>query len=337
MIRPKSDADFMRRAIALSRRGMPAPNPHVGCVIVRDGEVVGEGYHHYTGDLHAEANALRQAGEAARGATAYVTLEPCNHFGRQPPCSEALIRAGVARVVVACADPNPKAAGGLQKVAAAGIATQIGFLEEEAAAANQQFLFAVRHRRPRVVLKAACSLDGRIALPSGESQWITGEAARREGHRLRVACGAVLVGRRTVELDDPQLTARIPGVVNQPLRVVLDPQGKLKGTERVFDEAAPTRHVTGPIDLPTLLSDLYESGVKGLLVEGGALTAGSFLRAGLIDRLELFMAPKLLGDGPSWVQGLDLPSLADAPQARIREMRRVGSDLWVRADLGLEG
>lgn len=312
---------------------MPAPNPYVGCVIVRDGEVVGEGYHHYTGDLHAEANALRQAGEAARGATAYVTLEPCNHFGRQPPCSEALIRAGVARVVVACADPNPKAMGGLAKVAAAGIATQIGFLEEEAAAVNQQFLFAVRHRRPRVVLKAACSLDGRIALPSGESQWITGEAARREGHRLRVACGAVLVGRRTVELDDPQLTARIPGVVNQPLRIVLDPQRKLKGTERVFDDSAPTRHVTGAIDLPALLSDLYESGVKGLLVEGGAVTAGSFLRAGLVDRLELFMAPKLLGDGPSWLHGLELGALGDAPMARIRETRRVGSDLWIRADL----
>lgn len=323
----------MRRAIALSRRGMPAPNPHVGCVIVRDGEVVGEGYHHYTGDLHAEANALNAAGEAARGATAYVTLEPCNHFGRQPPCSEALIAAGVARVIVACPDPNPKAAGGLAKVAAAGIETKIGFLEAEAAAVNQQFLFAVRHRRPRVVLKAAASLDGRIALPSGESQWITGEAARKEGHRLRVECGAVLVGRRTVELDDPQLTARIPGVVNQPLRVVLDPHARLKGTERVFDASAPTRHVTGPIDLPALLSDLYESGVKGLLVEGGAVTAASFVRANLVDRLELFLAPKVLGDGPSWLQGLDLPSLADTPHIRIRETRRVGSDLWIRADL----
>lgn len=323
----------MRRAIAISRRGMPAPNPHVGCVIVRDGRVVGEGYHHYAGGLHAEANALRAAGELARGATAYVTLEPCNHFGRQPPCSAALIAAGVKRVVAACPDPNPVAAGGLERVAAAGIETEIGFLQEEAAAANPQFLFAVRHRRPWVVLKAAASLDGRIALPSGESQWITGEAARREGHRLRVASGAVLVGRRTVELDDPQLTARIPGIVNQPLRVVLDPHSKLKGTERVFDDSAPTRHVTGSIDLPTLLSELYEGGVKGLLIEGGAVTAGTFVRAGLVDRLELFLAPKLLGDGPTWLHGLELASLVEAPQARIRETRRVGSDIWIRADL----
>jgi diaminohydroxyphosphoribosylaminopyrimidine deaminase/5-amino-6-(5-phosphoribosylamino)uracil reductase len=225
----------------------------------------------------------------------------------------------------------------LAKVAAAGIETQIGLLEEEAAAANRQFLFAVRHRRPRVVLKAAFSLDGRIALPSGESQWITGEAARREGHRLRVDCGAVLVGRRTVELDDPQLTARIPGVVNQPVRVVLDPHARLKGTERVFDEQAPTRHITGPIDLPALLSDLYESGVKGLLIEGGAVTAGSFLRAGLVDRLEMFMAPKLLGDGPNWLQGLGLNALADAPSVQIQETRRVGGDLWIRADFGARG
>lgn len=330
---PKSDADFMRRAIAISRRGMPAPNPHVGCVLVRDGQVVGEGYHRYAGDLHAEANALRAAGDLARGATAYVTLEPCNHFGRQPPCAAALIAAGVKRVVVACPDPNPVAAGGLDRLAAAGIETQMGFLESEAELANVQFLFAVRHRRPLVVLKAAASLDGRIALPSGESQWITGEAARREGHRLRVASGAVLVGRRTVEVDDPQLTARIPGVVNQPLRVVLDPQARLKGTERVFDSSAPTRHVTGPIDLPTLLADLYESGIKGLLVEGGAITIGSFVKAGLADRLELFLAPKLLGGGPVWLNGLDLSSLIESPIVQIRETRRVGSDIWIRADL----
>ncbi|MGV3618806.1 MAG: bifunctional diaminohydroxyphosphoribosylaminopyrimidine deaminase/5-amino-6-(5-phosphoribosylamino)uracil reductase RibD [Fimbriimonas sp.] len=321
----------MRRAILISRRGFPAPNPHVGCVLVRDGEKVGEGYHHHAGGLHAEANALRAAGDRARGATAYVTLEPCAHHGRRPPCADALIAAGVKRVVVACADPNPIAAGGLARVGSHGIETEIGLLEAEAAAANEQFLFAVRHQRPLVVLKAAVSLDGRIALPSGESQWITGPAARKQGHRLRVASGAVLVGRRTVEIDDPLLTARIPGVVNQPLRVVLDPHSRLSGAEKVFDASAPTLRVTGEIDLPMVLADLYRRGVKGLLVEGGAITAASFLRAGLVDRLELFLAPKLLGDGPSWLQGLGLGSLADAPQIEIHETKRLGPDLWIRA------
>jgi diaminohydroxyphosphoribosylaminopyrimidine deaminase/5-amino-6-(5-phosphoribosylamino)uracil reductase len=300
---------------------------------VRDGEVVGEGYHHHAGDLHAEANALRVAGDRARGATAYVTLEPCAHYGRTPPCADALIAAGVQRVVVACPDPNPVAAGGLARVAAAGIETELGLLQAEAEAANEQFLFAMRHRRPRVVLKAAVSLDGRIALPSGESRWITGEAARRQGHRLRAQCGAVLVGRRTVEVDDPLLTVRLPGVVNQPLRVVLDPHARLRGDERVFDASAPSLRVTGEVDLPELLNDLFRRKVTGLLVEGGAITAASFVKAGLVDRLELFLAPKLLGDGPTWLEGLGLPALAEAPLGEVRKLRRLGQDLWLSVDL----
>jgi diaminohydroxyphosphoribosylaminopyrimidine deaminase/5-amino-6-(5-phosphoribosylamino)uracil reductase len=300
---------------------------------VRDGEVVGEGYHHHAGDLHAEANALRVAGDRARGATAYVTLEPCAHYGRTPPCADALIAAGVQRVVVACPDPNPVAAGGLARVAAAGIETELGLLQAEAEAANEQFLFAMRHRRPRVVVKAAASLDGRIALPSGESRWITGEAARRQGHRLRAQCGAVLVGRRTVEVDDPLLTARLPGVVNQPLRVVLDPHSRLRGDERVFDASAPSLRVTGEVDLPELLNDLFRRKVTGLLVEGGAITAASFVKAGLVDRLELFLAPKLLGDGPTWLEGLGLPALAEVPLGEVRKLRRLGQDLWLSVDL----
>lgn len=329
----------MRRAVQLSRRGFPAPNPHVGCVLVRDGEIVGEGYHHHAGGPHAEVVALRQAGGRAKRATAYVTLEPCNHYGRTPPCSLALREAGVARVVVACPDPNPRAAGGASALREAGIPVETGFLEAEAAAANVQFLTAMRLRRPYVVVKAAASLDGRIALPSGESQWITGPAARRAAHRLRAECGAVLVGRRTVEADDPRLTARIPGVVNQPLRVVLDPDGRLSPEAKAFDGEAPTLRVTRAdglaawtpegFDLPSLLASLFERGVLGLLVEGGAATISGFVRAGLVDRLELFLGPKVLGAGPSWLEDAGIGVLADAPTFGLGKSRRLNDDLWL--------
>jgi len=323
------DERYMRRAIVLARRGFPAPNPHVGCVLVRNGEIVGEGYHHHAGAPHAEAAALAAAGDRAAGADAYVTLEPCNHFGRTPPCSEALIRAGVRRVVVACADPNPKAAGGLTRLQEVGIETSTGLLAEEAYEANIAFMTSMRLKRPYVVVKAGASLDGRIALPSGESKWITGPEARRAGRRLRAELGAVLVGRRTVELDNPELTARTPGVVNPPLRIVLDPHAKLSGREKVFDNQAPTRHVTGKIDLPSLMSDLFESGVTSLLVEGGAITVASFVKAGLVDAVELFIAGKLLGAGPSWLGEIGLSSLGDAPQMEIRKVARIGADVRI--------
>lgn len=325
------DLRFMRRAIALSKRGFPAPNPHVGCVLVRGGQIIGEGYHHHAGGGHAEVEALRDAKGDTKGATAYVTLEPCNHFGRTPPCSQALLQAGVARVVVACADPNPNATGGAEALRQAGVEVEGGVLTEEAARANEMFLFAMAHRRPFIVAKAAMSLDGRIALPSGESQWITGPAARRAAHRLRAECGAVLVGRRTVELDDPELTARIPGVVNQPVRIVLDPNARLKGTEKVFNQKAPTRHITGEIDLPSLLVGLFEAGIHGLLVEGGGVTLASFFRARLVDRLELFVGGKVLGDGPAWLTELNLNNLAEAPMLTIERMVRLGPDLRLTA------
>jgi diaminohydroxyphosphoribosylaminopyrimidine deaminase/5-amino-6-(5-phosphoribosylamino)uracil reductase len=334
--KPTLDERFMRRAISLSRRGYPAPNPHVGCVLARDGEIVGEGYHHHAGAPHAEIAALSVAGERARGADAYVTLEPCNHFGRTPPCTDALLRAGVRRVVVACPDPNPVAAGGLARLREHGVETEVGLLQSEAEAANVRFLTAMRLRRPHVTVKAAASLDGRIALPSGESKWITGPAARRAGHRLRAECGAVLVGRRTVEKDDTHLTARVPGVVNPPLRVVLDPHNRLTGKERVFDDAAPSRHITGPIDLDNLLSELFADGVTSLLVEGGGTTIAGFVRAQLVDALELFVAPKLLGDGPSWVNGLSLDSLEEAPKVQIDRITRLGLDLRLSAHLRYE-
>jgi len=321
----------MRRAIALSARGFPAPNPHVGCVIAQGEKIVGEGYHPYAGGPHAEVVALRDAGDAAKGSTAYVTLEPCNHHGRTPPCVDALLQAGVRRVVVACPDPNPVAAGGMDRLRGSGVEVQVGLLREEASARNRQFLHAMQERRPFVVVKAAASLDGRIALPSGESKWITGEAARRDAHRLRAECGAVLVGRGTVEADDPLLTARLPGVRNQPVRVVLDPRGVLTGRERVFDASAETMHVTGRIDLPELLGRLAKRGINGLLVEGGGTTIRHFFSAGLVDRVELYLAPKLLGDGRAWIEGLGLSALADAPTLSITGIKRLGPDLRVSA------
>ncbi len=321
--------EAMRRAVRLASKGFPAPNPHVGCVIVRDGKTVGEGFHDFAGGPHAEVVALAKAGEQARGATAFVTLEPCNHEGRTGPCSQALIDAGILEVYFAVSDPNPKAGGGAEFLRTAGVLVHEGLMELESRAVAKQFLFSECHRRPLVTLKAGVSLDGRIALPSGESQWITGPNARRAAHRLRAECGAVLVGRRTVELDDPQLTARVAGVKNQPVRVVLDPSGKLDSKYRVFDDSAPTRHVTGEIHLSELMASLFAEGVKGLLVEGGAKTHAHFLKAGLVDEIVLFVAPKLLGDGPAWVTGLGLSALNEAPEFNIDEVRRVGSDLMI--------
>ena len=321
------DPRFMDRAIRLSRRGFPAPNPHVGCVLVKDGGVVGEGWCPYAGGPHAEAMALANAGEAARGADAYVTLEPCDHYGRTPPCSLALLNAGVARAFVAVADPNPRAAGGAHRLREAGIPVEIGLGGAKARAVAAQFHFAMAHGRPLVVAKAGASLDGRIALPSGESKWITSPAARLAAHALRAECGAVLVGYRTVVADDPHLTARLPGVVNPPLRVVLDPRAALAGTERVFDDAAETLWIREPLAPEEVVARVGERGATGLLVEGGGRTIARFLAAEMVDRVELFLAPRVLGDGPAWCEGLGLASLAQTPGFRLTGTRRVGPDL----------
>ncbi len=342
---PFSEVDrvFMARAIDLSRRGFPAPNPHVGCVIVKDGAIVGEGYHRLAGQAHAEVEALAVAGEDARGATAYVTLEPCNHHGRTPPCTGALITAGVARVVYAVDDPNPRAGGGGGRLRDAGLDVVGGLLAGAAASVNERFLTAMRQRRPFVTVKAGISLDGRIALPSGESKWITSEEARECARRLRADMGAVLVGPGTVLADDPSLTYSSLPVV----RVILDPRREIPGAARVFDEAAPTLHVVpstsaeamgsvmelplvqGRFPVPALLEKLFELGHTGLLVEGGGRTIGSFFAAGCVDAIELFLAPKVLGGGRSWVEGLNLPTLADAPEFRISRLEALGDDLWI--------
>ena len=364
---PFSSADHahMARALRLAEGGLYTadPNPRVGCVVVRDGAVVGEGFHARAGEPHAEVHALNAAGEAARGATAYVTLEPCSHHGRTPPCAEALVAAGVARVVVAMADPNPLVAGrGTARLAEAGIETATGLMAAEAEALNPGFVRRMRDGRPHVRLKMAASLDGRTALANGESQWITGPDARADVQRLRARSSALITGIGTVLSDDPRLTARVAEAVNHPLRVVLDPHLSMPPEAAMLREPGRTLVITtadgqeaeaaaaalgdsgaeviqtggredGAIDLAALLDYLasHET-VNEVLVETGATLAGAFMQAGVWDELILYLAPHLLGNG---ARGLfHLPALESMDQRiglRIDDMRAVGADWRVRA------
>jgi diaminohydroxyphosphoribosylaminopyrimidine deaminase/5-amino-6-(5-phosphoribosylamino)uracil reductase len=336
--------DYMRRAVALSRRGLPAPNPHVGCVIVKDDEVVGEGYHAFTGGPHAEIVALKAAGERSNGAAAYVTLEPCNHEGRTPPCSQALLSAGIKKVVFAVSDPNPKADGGAEFLTANAVEVISGVLAEEAEAANHRWLAAMRLRRPYIALKAAMSLDGRVALPNGESKWITGERARRAARRLRAEMGAVLVGSGTVLADEPKLDARgVSGAKFSPFRIVLDPEGEIpEGHSTV---ANPERllwivgheprsagqiqcHVVkGVFDPAALMALLWRHGVTSMLVEGGPRTIRTFVECELYDELHVFVGAKALGDGPGWLNGIGPESISGAAEFRLKAVRRLDSDV----------
>jgi diaminohydroxyphosphoribosylaminopyrimidine deaminase/5-amino-6-(5-phosphoribosylamino)uracil reductase len=285
---------------------------------------------------------------AARGATAYVTLEPCSHEGRTPPCSAALASAGVARVVVALRDPNPVAQGGAAALASRGVEVCLGTCANEAEGFIEPWLTAMRLGRPFVAVKAAISLDGRVALPSGESKWITSEASRRQGRRLRAELGAVAVGAGTVIADDPELSARLRGVKNPPLRIALDPRARLTGRERVFRGTAPALWVVaegnarsaaqtevraheGRFELDSLLALLWRRGLTGLLVEGGPTTISRFLEAGLVDRVDLFVAPRLLGSGPAWIEGLRFDSLEGTLALERPRVRRIGIDLWIQA------
>ena len=337
----------MRRAIALSQRGFPAPNPHVGCVIVKSGRLVGEGWHAYAGGLHAEAMALAEARGAAKGAEVFVTLEPCNHQGRQPPCTHALIEADVKKVWVAVADPNPNVKGGGMKcLLRSGCDVDLGLLKDEAATANHTWLTAMRLQRPFVTLKAAITMDGRIALPTGESQWITGDEARKQARRLRAELGAVLVGSGTIEKDDPKLTSRIKGIQREPERFVLDLERRLPDRHQVFQGDAPATRIVHPeraigsdlearvkdgkLDLDALLKSLWERDITGLLVEGGAQTISSFLGQGLADRIELFMGNVAFGVGPTWLEGSLGPNLAGLDRWRLVHAKKLDSDVWMR-------
>lgn len=350
----------MARALRLAEAGRYSthPNPRVGCVIAKDGRVVGEGAHLKAGEPHAEVHALRAAGTAARGATAFVTLEPCNHHGRTPPCVDALIAAGVAKVVAAMSDPNPLVAGqGLARLEAAGIATEVGLLQTEAEALNRGFLSRMRLQRPFVTLKLAASLDGRTAMASGESQWITGPAARSDVHRLRAEAGAVLTSSATVLADDPALTVRdfVAEGLRQPDRIVLDRQRRVPMTAAVWapgarrfwlgtsvpqgappEVAALTVESTanGSMSLPKALAALAAEQVNAVLVECGPRLAGALLAERLVDELVLYLAPSLLGHEARGLAVLPgLTQLADRVQLQYREVRQVGDDLRITATL----
>lgn len=355
------DHGMMARALQLAERGLwtTSPNPRVGCVLVRDGEVVGEGWHERAGEPHAEVNALHQAGDKARGATAYVTLEPCSHYGRTPPCAEALIAAGVARVVAAMADPNPLVAGkGLALLQAAGIATAVGLLETEAKELNIGFVSRMTRGRPWVRLKAAASLDGKTALNNGVSQWITGPEARQDGHRWRARACAILTGIGTVRDDDPQLTVRGQDVTRQPLRVIVDskleisPQTKILqgggvlvvGAVDYPEKSAVLRctgvevkilpNAVGKVELKDLLEELGQRGVNELHVEAGFKLNGSLMREGLVDEVLLYLAPCLVGDNANGLFNLpELTSLDGRQRLQIRDVRQVGADIRVLARL----
>ena len=359
------DAHYMTRAIELARKGLYTthPNPRVGCVIVRDGQIVGEGWHVRTGEPHAEVHALRAAGERARGATAYVTLEPCSHHGHTPPCAEGLINAGVARVVAAMQDPNPEVAGrGLKRLADAGIDVCSGVLEADARALNPGFLKRMEHGLPFVRVKLAMSLDGRTAMASGESQWITGPAARSAVQRLRAQASVVLTGADTVLADGARLTVRgdelgLDGeqtalaLSRPPLRVLVD--GRLRvPLDAPFFKAGPAlvatcvppaeQYRTGPeclvihgtngqVDLRQLLVALAARGVNEVLVEAGPSLAGAFAEQDLVDEYQIFFAAKFLGSTARPLLELPLTRMSEATELKIIEMRAVGDDWRVTA------
>lgn len=327
------DEAAMRRALGLAARGRAtvSPNPMVGCVVLADGQIVGEGFHERAGGPHAEVVALAAAGTRARGATVYVTLEPCDHSGRTGPCTAALIEAGVARVVVATADPNPDAAGGAEALRAAGMTVEVGLLGDEARRQNHVFLTSVAAGRPFVRAKAAVSMDGRIAAADGTSQWLTGPAARERVHRLRAAVDAVLVGSGTVLADDPQLTCRLAGYDGeQPLRVVLDRRGRVGPDARVMNGAGTAGHrphavILSEPDVDAVLKTLWHNDVRSILVEGGAGILHAFLAADLVDELELHVAPVLLGDaGRPLLVGPWATTLDAAPRFRLEGVEQVG-------------
>jgi diaminohydroxyphosphoribosylaminopyrimidine deaminase/5-amino-6-(5-phosphoribosylamino)uracil reductase len=363
------DHRFMGEALALARsgEGLSSPNPMVGALVVRDGAVVGRGYHRRAGEAHAEVLALAEAGGRARGATLYVTLEPCNHHGRTPPCVDAIARAGIARVVAAVADPNPRVrGGGAGALGAAGIETAMGCRAAEARAVNRVFFTAVERQRPHVTLKWAMTLDGKIAAFDRRARWITGEAARAHAHRLRGLSDAVVVGIGTALADDPGLDVRLGAPwPREPLRVVVDGRARLPVTARLVHAGSPSRAVVavsdeapaerlarleslgvtvlacksagGRVDVADLAARLFALDVMGMLVEGGSALHASFVEAGLVDRVAVFVAPKLLGGAgaPTPVSGHGL-SLPDALGVESVTVRPLGEDWLIEGDIRRE-
>lgn len=350
-----ADHACMSQALQLAEKGLfsTTPNPRVGCIIVQDDQIVGRGWHEYAGQAHAEINALKQAGSAAKNATLYVTLEPCSHHGRTPPCVDALIHAGVAKVIVAMEDPNPLVAGkGCALLKQAGIEVQTGLMEAEAKALNVGFVCRMLHQRPWVRLKIAASLDGKTALNNGMSQWITGEAARRDGHRWRARSCAMLTGIGTVKADDPQLTVRHVETARQPLRVVVDSRLEiplnaklLQGDSAIIFTAINSQEksaalqdlgakvievpgVNGEVDLTKMMHKLADLEINEVLVEAGSKLNGALVQAGLVDELVMYMAPYLLGDKAQGILNLpELTSLEHKSKLDIQDLRMVGKDI----------
>ncbi|BCV20980.1 bifunctional diaminohydroxyphosphoribosylaminopyrimidine deaminase/5-amino-6-(5-phosphoribosylamino)uracil reductase RibD [Moorella sp. Hama-1] len=362
------DTIFMRRALDLARRGLgrTSPNPAVGAVIVKDGRVIGEGYHQKAGTPHAEIHALQAAGPAARGSTLYVTLEPCCHYGRTPPCTEAIIAAGIRRVVAAMADPNPRVAGGgFQALRQAGIEVETGLLAEEARQLNEAFIKYITTGNPWVTLKMALTLDGKIATRTGAARWITGPEARERAHELRDTHDAILVGIGTVLADDPELTTRLPGVRGRDaVRVILDSHLRLPLTARVVSlrSAAPTLVATtaaapaeareelaargvqvlvlpaeaGRVAWQPLLAELARRQITSILVEGGSGVNATALAAGVVDKVIAFIAPKIFGgvEAPGPVGGLGVADPGAAWQLERLAVKRCGEDLMLSGYLG---
>lgn len=351
----------MAQALALAERGLytTTPNPRVGCVIVRDGAVVGAGWHERAGEPHAEVIALREAGSRAGGATVYVSLEPCSHHGRTPPCTDALIAAKVARVVAACEDPNPLVAGqGLARLRAAGIDVGVGLMGEAARELNIGFVSRMTRGRPWVRMKVAASLDGKTALANGRSQWITSPEARRDGHAFRARACAVLTGIGTVKDDDPQLTVRDVPTSRQPLRVLVDSRLEVPPDARILEggnvliaaasddgaraaaltargaEVLSIPNAAGKVELGKLMTELGRRGLNEVHVEAGFKLNGSLIAAGLVDELVVYLAPSLIGESGRGMFNLpELADLAASVRLEIRDVRRIGPDVRILARL----
>lgn len=347
------DEKWIRRALELAERGLSgaSPNPLVGCVIARGGKLLGEGFHQKFGGPHAEVHALRSAGNA-RGATAYVNLEPCSHWGKTPPCAEALVKAGIGRVVCAMKDPNPLVSGkGFQILKRAGIRVQTGLLEREARDLNRSFLHFITSRKPYTILKIAMSLDGKTATGGGESQWITSKASREFSYRLRTRVDAILVGAETVREDDPALTSH--GLGRNPARVVLSRSGKIPPHAQILDGTAPTwifhgnRRVkesglaewiylkpgSARATVNAILTELGRRGISRLLIEGGAETLGTFVDAGIADEAYIFIAPKLIGGQAAKcaVGGKGIQKLRDVLSFKKISVQTLGEDILIQA------
>lgn len=370
------DERYIKRALQLAERGRghTQPNPLVGAVLLKDGHIVGEGYHPKAGAPHAEVYALQQASAAARGATLYVSLEPCNHHGRTPPCSLALLEAGVGRVVVAARDPHPKAQGGLERLQAAGIRVEVGLLEQAAQMQNEVFFHGIKHQRPFVLWKTALSLDGKAATRSGHAQWVSNALSRRVAQGYRQWLGAVMVGVGTVLTDNPQLTVREPDFrafpwmlepppLRDPLKVVMDTQARTPPHARLFEpgprgEKARVAILVGPkaskvrikalekkativplplergrVSLGAAMAWLWAQGLDGVLLEGGPALAGAFFKQGWIDKVAIFLAPKLVGEGLGALAGFGVEHMEQALDLEVSRLEVLQGDLWLEGYL----